>query len=221
MCRSAWLLLLSPYTLLTVAFREIPMIRPWLSDVGLNQWPMLQAHDAGTGYLRPDDVRQDIVFRFTKTQEGNMTSQLSCGIRAFDWRPSLQGESLGFAHGPVFVNHSMQSAAEEVIAWANAHSEEREDGLVILVVADCNGQACWNATSEVFMAVGLPFLSGGEGCAMASNLTLGAAMAAAALPGGGYALALMGCPSAPVQTYDDRCSCTGFFNITEVRCSPW
>lgn len=110
----------------------------------------------------------------------------------------------------------MQSAAEEVVTWANAHAADAEDSLVLLIVADCNGQPCWDAATEAFAAVGLPVLSGDAGCAQASNFTLGAAMAAAALPGGGHALALMSCPSAPVNTYDDRCSCTGFFNITEV-----
>lgn len=193
------------------------LLRPWLTDVGLNQWPMLQAHDAGTGYLTPDGVLEDIVYRFTKTQFGNVSSQLDCGVRAFDWRPSLTGGVLGFAHGPVFVNHSMESAAAEVVAWAGMHANEAEDALVLLIVADCNGQACWDAATAAFDAVGLPVLSGDAGCATASNLTLGAAMVAAALPSGGHALALMNCPSAPVQTYDDRCSCTGFFNITEVR----
>lgn len=189
--------------------------RPWLADMGLNAWPMLQAHDAATGYLEADGLIENILYRFTKTQYGNASSQLDCGIRAFDWRPNLQNETLGFAHGAVFINHSMLAAAEEVVAWANAHASEAEDGLVLLIVADCNGQACWDAATAAFSNAGLPVLAGDSGCATASGFTLSAAMAAAALPGGGHALALMNCPSAPVQTYDDRCSCTGFFNITE------
>lgn len=208
-----WLLLASCLAKVCAGFG---LLRPWLASSGLNQWPMLQAHDAGTGYLQPDGIITDVVYRFTKTQSGNVTSQLNCGIRAFDWRPSLTGDTLGFAHGPVFVNHSMESAAAEVVAWADAHASEAEDALVLLIVADCNGQACWDAASAAFGAVGLPVLSGDAGCATASNLTLGAAMTAAALPGGGHALALMNCPAAPVQTYDDRCSCTGFYNISEV-----
>lgn len=194
-----------------------PLRRPTLQDAPLNTFPFLQSHDAGTGYLRDADVLTDVVYRFTRTQAGNVTSQLDCGVRAFDWRPSLDAGSgaLGFAHGAVFVNHSMRDAAAEVVAWADAHAAELEDALVLLVVADCNGDACNAAAEAAFRAVSMPVLSGAAGCAAASDLTVGAAMAAAALAGGGHALALMNCPGAPVPTYDDRLSCTGFFNVTQ------
>lgn len=177
---------------------------------------MLQSHDAGTGYLDPfsSGFIDDIVYRFTRTQVGGIYQQLDCGSRAFDWRPSLGAAGLGFAHGAIYVNHSMQAAAADVVRWANEHSHDQEDALVILNVADCNGQSCINETVAAFAAVGLPVVSGG-GCSLASDWTLGAAMDAAALPGGGHAVALVNCPQAPVNTYDDRCSCTGFDNIPD------
>lgn len=98
-----------------IAYSAAELHRPWLANAGLNQWPMLQAHDAGTGYLEPSTLIQDIVYKFTKTQFGNVSSQLGCGVRAFDWRPSLQGSVLGFAHGPVFVNHSSECRSNRVV----------------------------------------------------------------------------------------------------------
>ena len=201
--------------LAVAAAAHAALLRPYLADLPLNQLPMLQAHDAGTAYLRAASAASELLYRFTRTQDGdNVTALLDCGARAFDWRPSLTGGVLGFAHGPVFVNHSMEAAAAEVVAWAGAHTQA-EDDLVLLNVADCNGEACTAAALAAFARVGLPAVAGAAGCAAASDYTLAAAMAAAALPGGGHALALLDCPGAPAATYDDRRSCTGFFNVSQ------
>lgn len=122
------------------------------------------------------------------------------------------GQFLGFAHGPVVVNFSMEAAAEEVVAWANLHAAEAEDALVLVVVEFCGGDpGCFAATAAAFARVGLP----APNCSLTTNMTLGDAMQLGSLAGGGHALALMACPSAPVNTYNDRLSCTGFINITE------
>lgn len=187
-----------------------------LADLPLSHWPMLGAHDAGTGYLNAStgSALPDLISKFAKTQAGGITSQLDCGARSFDWRPSLLGGALVFSHGAVYVNHSMEAAAAEVVAWADAHADEREDALVVLIVADCGGgAACVVAAADAFAAVGLPVVQG-AGCAAASDWTLAAAMEAAQLPGGGSAVALINCPLGPTNTYDDRWSCTGFFNLS-------
>ena len=190
------------------------MLRSHLSDLPLNNFPFIQAHDAGTTYLQPNSLLSEIAARFARTQNGaNISQLLDCGALSFDWRPALSGSFLGFAHGPIFVNFSMLAAAEEVVAWANAHAAGAEDALVLLNVADCDG-ACEAAALAAFAAAGLPAVSG-AGCVAASDYTLGAAFAAAALAGGGHALALVNCPGAPINTYDDRLSCTGFFNVTQ------
>ena len=203
--------------LIPLASASVRLRRPWLADLPLNAFPMLQAHDAGTVYLATAaDPLAEVALRFARTQSGGSVSALlDCGARAFDWRPALNASGfLGFAHGPVFIAHAMRAAAAEVAAWADAHAAEAEDALALLVVADCGGD-CAAAAAAAFAAEGVPVLQGADGCAAASDLTLGAAMAAAAMPGGGHALALLACPSAPVNTYDDRLSCTGFFNVSE------
>lgn len=210
-----FLILLNGISLAPAIF-STSLLRPHLADVPLNLFPMIQAHDTGTSYLSSDSAITEALYRFTRTQNAdNVTQLLDCGARAFDWRPSLSPTGfLGFAHGPVFVNHSMEAAALEVVAWANAHAAEAEDALAILNVADCNGDACNAAAEAAFNAVGLPYLTG-DGCTAASDFTLSTAMAAAALAGGGHAIALINCPSAPIATYDDRLSCTGFFNVSQ------
>jgi hypothetical protein len=193
------------------------LLRPWLADAPLNTIPFIQSHDTGTVYLNATNALDDIGVRFAQTQSGgSVTALLDCGVRAFDWRPSLSADNfLGFAHGPLFVNFSMAAAAAEVAAWAAAHASEQEDALALIIVADCNGPACDAAAAAAFAAAGIRVLAGADGCAAASDLTLGAAMAAGALPGGGAALAIANCPGAPENTYDDRLSCTGFLNVTE------
>ena len=189
------------------------LLRPHIAELPLNLWPMLQTHDAATGYLNSTvDFIDDIVVRFAKTQSGNVTTQLECGARSFDWRPFLSAtDGIVFAHGQEIVNHSMRAAAAEVVAWANAHAADQEDALVLLIVADCNGGACNDAAEAAFLAEGLRVQND---CGAASDWTVAAAMSASAMAGGGHAVALMNCPSAPVNTYDDRLSCTGFFNVT-------
>ena len=194
----------------------LSLLRPKNADLALNLWPMIQAHDAGTVYLRPSNLIDDIVYRFTRTQNADSVSELlDCGVRAFDWRPSLQDGVLGFAHGPVFINHSMELAAAEVVSWANNHSAEQEDALVVLVVADCNSDACVTAANAAFAAVGMPAVGGSAGCAAASDYTLSTAMAASALAGGGHAIAIVNCPLAPETSYDEERSCLGFLPASE------
>jgi len=193
------------------------LLRPYLVDLPLSAFPMLQAHDAGTVYLDQNDQTLDeIIYRFTRTQDAtNVTQLLNCGIRAFDWRPSYTDGILGFAHGSIFVNHSMQSAAEEIFQWASDNAAEAEDSLVILVVADCNSQECNDLAEAAFKAEGIPVIVGDAECAVASDFTLGSVMTASQLSRGGHAIAIMNCPSSSIPTYDDTLSCTGFVNSTE------
>lgn len=200
--------------------------RPALATMPLNRFPLVQAHDCGTGYLEPSNLIEDVVYAWTKTQGGNITTQLECGARYFDWRPALNTSVspplLQFHHGPVTVRHSMQAAAAELVAWAAAAAKlpggGTEDELVILDVWDCvGGSTCFDAAQAAFQAVGIPVFRGEEQCAQASNFTLAQAMEAGALRGGGHAVARFTCPLAPWTTYDDRLSCTGFVNTTAGR----
>jgi hypothetical protein len=176
---------------------------------------MIQTHDAGTGYLgKAQNPLTNIVWDFARTQVGGVAQQLSCGARSMDWRPFLttNGE-LVFAHGSVIVNYSMAAAAAEVVAWANAAGTS-EDDMVVLEVVDCNGAECDSATIAAFKASGIPVFTGDAGCALATDWTLGAAMTASELVGGGHAVAVMNCPMSSTPTYNESLSCTGFKNIT-------
>ena len=196
------------------------LARPWLADLPINRWPVVQAHDAATGYLAATNIIEDVVYAWTRTQGGNFTSQLACGARSLDWRPAIATDSktnsteLVFHHGPITIPHSMLAGAQEVVAWANRPgASQTEDELVMLSVWDCVGDGCWDAALAAFKQAGLPAITGAA-CDAATNWTLADAMAAAALPGGGHVVALVNCPYWGLQTYNGRIGCTGFKNYT-------
>ena len=206
------------YETATETWSAIPrgLRRTWLETMPLSMWPMIQTHDAGTGYLgKASNPITAIVWDFARTQIGGVTQQLSCGARSMDWRPFMTtSNTLVFAHGSVIVNYSMAAAAAEVVAWAQTAGDS-EDEMVLLIVADCNGAQCDSATIEAFEAVGIPVYTGEEGCAVANDWTLGTAMTASELHASGHVAAIINCPMSPTPTYNDRLGCTGFINVTE------
>ena len=44
------------------------LARTWLADLPINRWPVVQAHDAATGYLQSSNFIQKIVYDWTRTQ---------------------------------------------------------------------------------------------------------------------------------------------------------
>lgn len=51
-----------------------------LADMPLSMWPILQTHDTGTVYLQPTNEIDEIIYRFTRTQNAqNVTGLLNCG----------------------------------------------------------------------------------------------------------------------------------------------
>jgi hypothetical protein len=69
-----------------------------ISDIPLNQWPMVMSHDAATGYLKMNVLNAE-VYKWTITQTANASGQLDCGTRAFDWRPAVNKGKLVMHHG--------------------------------------------------------------------------------------------------------------------------
>lgn len=44
------------------------LVRTWLADLPINRWPVVQAHDAATGYLHSSNFVEKIVYDWTRTQ---------------------------------------------------------------------------------------------------------------------------------------------------------
>lgn len=113
------------------------VINGTLLDLPLNEFPIIMAHDAGTGYeskyycnaLNP-------VGNYAVCQRGNFTEQLNCGARGFDIRPYKRSDgSLVMHHGGFVYNVLVKDALQEVLDWLESHPEE----LVIVFVQYVSG----------------------------------------------------------------------------------
>lgn len=195
-----------------------------VTNLPLDRYPFVSAHDAATGYLRASDVLDDIVYAWTKTQNVSLGAQLACGARAFDWRPALGSVNgsalLGFHHGPVFIPHAMADALGEVVAWANERAGDGAEALVVIQLWACDGEGCDGAAAAVFAAAGVPLYSAmSPTIACGGNVTVGQAMAAGRLAGGGSVFATSECtgsiPAPFPPTFDDTMECNGFVNASE------
>jgi len=152
--------------------------------------------------------------RWTKTQAGNVTSQLDCGARAFDWRPALsKSGDLIMHHGDVEIKHPMEGAVSEMVAWANSNPAPQD--LVVLYIWDCDGgAACNDKVSSVLKDLGVPQMTS---AAALKGYTLGDAIAQGKLQGGGHLLAITD-PNALNQHYDPSQTCTGTKGVSEYTC---
>jgi hypothetical protein len=114
----ALLILLSVVVALDLSVTLDPSVTP------LNEWPMLQAHDAATTYLK-----SGLINRWAKTQQnGGISGMLNCAARAFDWRPTLtKDRKLLMHHGPDVINHPMSSALDELVAWSMAQPQKNSE----------------------------------------------------------------------------------------------
>mmetsp|Transcript_107431 Transcript_107431/g.300159 ORF Transcript_107431/g.300159 Transcript_107431/m.300159 type:complete len:446 (-) Transcript_107431:138-1475(-) len=108
-----------------------------LLDLPLNEFPMILAHDAGTGYENNNFCNNfNPIGNYAVCQRGNFTEQLNCGARAFDIRPYKKSDgSMCMHHGGTVFDVLLQDALEEVLDWLESHPDE----LVILFVQFVSG----------------------------------------------------------------------------------
>jgi len=84
-----------------VAAAAAGLLRPHLADLPLSHWPILQTHDTGTVYLQPTNEIDEIIYRFTRTQNAqNVTGLLNCG-----------GENAAAARGATRLGARAQNVA--------------------------------------------------------------------------------------------------------------
>lgn len=108
-----------------------------LLDLPLNEFPIILAHDAGTGYEpRYFCNHYNPIGNYAVCQRGNLTEQLNCGARAFDIRPykKLDG-SLVMHHGGTVYHVLVKDALHEVLVWLESHPDE----LVIVFIQFVSG----------------------------------------------------------------------------------
>jgi len=168
-----------------------------------NQHAMIMAHDAATTYLAGGLLHP--INNWAKTQaDGGFTGMLNCGARAFDFRADvLSSGELVFHHGSVTVDHPVDAALGEVVAWANANARSAEE-IVLLHAFACSGTNCDAAVGAAFAAHNITYITS---CSELNGLTLQGAAARAVLPGGGLVLAVKDCLA---DHYQAEVACSGY-----------
>eukprot|EP00406_Dinophysis_acuminata_P069957 CAMPEP_0179269416 /NCGR_PEP_ID=MMETSP0797-20121207/30946_1 /TAXON_ID=47934 /ORGANISM="Dinophysis acuminata, Strain DAEP01" /LENGTH=446 /DNA_ID=CAMNT_0020977731 /DNA_START=88 /DNA_END=1428 /DNA_ORIENTATION=- len=172
-------------TTTTTTTTKSPMER--MLHMPLNQWPMIYAHDAGTGYFK-DDVCKGLASVTNNwavnQQRGGFKAQLECGARAFDVRPYVSGGKLIFHHGDVHFNHDFSAAMRDITEWLKGEPDE----FVLLYINDCGGGGdCSKKSIDAVRAAGIQVLHHNS----LASMTLGSAKEKGRLSGGGSALAFV------------------------------
>ena len=135
-----------------------------LNTTRLLEWPLVQSHDAATGYIcdpgwggvtNPHCVGvpgiSQLVLQWTITQRVDFAGQLTCGARSLDLRFTQQvpiglgavhGYKFMFSHGPVPIHMDVDESLRSIVQWANDRSKQQtvcagaEDLIVLKAVMD-------------------------------------------------------------------------------------
>eukprot|EP00958_Prasinococcus_capsulatus_P022837 scaffold3275_cov385-Prasinococcus_capsulatus_cf.AAC.8 len=203
-----------------------------LHNLPLNQWPLLECHDAATTYL----TGEESVVAWTRTQPpGGIRKLLACGARALDWRPKVAWDGrLIMHHGDIDIDYDMEDAMRELLDWYDSPSERgcmqwplsdtgscircganrrKYKDLVVLYVNKCEGSGCMERVTTLLSNLGVALVV--SNCTWyahppRSNSSDGSdASRLAKLPNGGYLLVTLGCVT---ENYDPTVTCYGKVN---------
>mmetsp|Transcript_74670 Transcript_74670/g.205906 ORF Transcript_74670/g.205906 Transcript_74670/m.205906 type:complete len:209 (+) Transcript_74670:97-723(+) len=173
---------------------------PKEADMPLRELPMLASHDAATGYMGSEDVRNT----WMRTQATSFPNQATCGSRALDLRMGSLGGKVQMHHGGFYMyDQTVEDTMADMVGWAAAHPTE----LVLLMGSHCECCASYNpvttegndcsscsCASDTFKQ---PFAANAiavvTDCSEVASLTRETAMNKSALPQGGHLLAIMEC----------------------------
>jgi len=187
-----------------------------LDSIPLNRYAMVMAHDAASGYLDTSRPIKNEVYDWTKTQSfpltGTARDVLTCGGRAFDWRPLLtsSGDLIGH-HGDVPIPHEFGESLEEIKGFLGDNPGE----MAVMTVWDCVTEEGAGSTcgEEVRRVLGEKGIRAVEDCDDLMNKTVGEARAMGSLGEGKGSLLVTtgggsngGCSNA---NYDETLACWG------------
>ncbi|KAF4687682.1 hypothetical protein FOZ60_003606 [Perkinsus olseni] len=158
-----------------------------IGEILLNEWPMLMSHDSGTGYIS----EKTFLWQLSKTQDGDFTAQLNCGVRAFDLRPLCNADGVYMHHGIQPIKYRIEDVVKDIITWANSHAEE----FILLVNShyspntdDCKGKV-WQTMATLNL---MPSIGSDGSCDRLKGLTVSQAMKMSTLKGGGHVFVVEG-----------------------------
>eukprot|EP00957_Ditylum_brightwellii_P146567 11158048-Ditylum_brightwellii.AAC.1 len=151
------------------------------------------SHNSATGYIKHRDLGlgSNIVSLYSKNQVGTAYDQLNNGVRAFDLRPKLLSNgTVIFQHDVFDIPITLEVFLSDVVRWCS----ENNDELVLLLPSNLiyeeepydDGGTYVSAMSAAYKAFGVPYVH----CGDVYGLTVGETVEKAALPTGGYAIAM-------------------------------
>jgi hypothetical protein len=162
----------------------------------LSSASFLMSHNAATGYIKRGSLAAGgMTASYAKNQVGTAYDQLNDGARALDLRPKyLANGTVIFHHGSANLPVTLEQLVSDAVRWCN----ENDDELVLLLNSELgyeskddeydNYNAAIEAMATVFNNLGVPYLH----CNDVYGLTVAETMEIAALPSGGFLVALDG-----------------------------
>jgi hypothetical protein len=165
-------------------------------DLLLSSASFLMSHDAATGYIKRTSLAGGgMTASYAKNQVGTVYDQLNDGARALDLRPKyLANGTVVFHHGSANLPVTLEQLVSDAVKWCG----ENENELVLLFNSELgyeskddeynNYKDAIDAMATVFSKFGVAYLH----CNDVYGLTVAETMQLAALPSGGYLVALDG-----------------------------
>ncbi|KAG7361975.1 hypothetical protein IV203_025641 [Nitzschia inconspicua] len=173
-------------------------------DMLLSEASFILSHDAATGYLQ-DHSLISVANSYAKNQVGSVYQQLNDGARALDVRPKLLANgTLLCHHGGLTIPVTLERLVQDAIQWCNDNNDSDElvlilhhnfaypggngDGTDVATTTTTTPRAdvAVSALSQVYDSLGVNYVQ----CAEVSTMTVKETMKLAALPSGGYLLAM-------------------------------
>jgi hypothetical protein len=150
----------------TLAAAAVPS--PSEDERPIQRWNVVLAHDAATGEMdqNRDGIIKNVEDAYTITQSTGLVGQLTCGARAFDYRPYCGKDGVIVAHlGSALVKKPMTESIQEIQSWLSGRDE-----LVMLYVSHVEGEAnCQDAVKKLLTGAGVAYI---DDCSLLSGLTV-------------------------------------------------
>ena len=195
---------------------------PMDTSLLLSSASFLMSHNAATGYIKKGGLNPSgLTWSYSKNQIGSVYQQLDDGARALDLRPKLlaDGTTLIFQHGDINIPVLFETLVEDAVRWCGDNPDElvlllpsnfayQQQNMAAAAAATADdyyynynvgrnaddfyaqddAPAIVSAMASVYEKYSIPYYH----CNEVYGMTIGEIMQVAALPTGGYLLAMDG-----------------------------
>ena len=213
---------------------------PMDTSLLLSQASFVMSHDAATGYVKRGSLSASgLTWQYCKNQRGSVYRQLDDGARALDFRPKLLfNGTVIFQHGDINIPVTLEQVLDDAVRWSADNAEAKE--LVLLLPSNFayqtsqtgytdddyyesdNDPLIVSTMSSIYKKYDVPYVH----CSDVYGMTIAEILDLAALPTGGYMIAMdgqdyYGTPCAkPNWVEDQLVTCYSVYqNTTLLSCA--